>query len=521
MTRVLAVLLLMSFLSGSLAAKPNEFQSVVNTLKKHYKARQLRVPLVFGMLGLGARLYTHGAVKGLKVAVFPDQDLSAAVNDKAFEPTIASHFDHNWIPMLRVFSRRDSVRTYLYAREAGKDYQVVLTALQRDGGAVVSVKLNPAQLAKFIEKHSGGESIMAELGLGNRSETAASSSGATTEKPAQIQAEKAAEVETETGANAPANRARDVTESTPAGNNVTSPSDAPKADLTIDTRLVSLNAAVLNSNGIPLTRLNAEDFRIYENQVPQKITHFTPVTAPVNLLLVLDYSGSTEKKKDVMKEAARRFVNSLSPGDRVAVAVFARRYKLACEFTSDRKVLNKVIKDLSLPSSGTAYYDAMWKSLEVFNDLNSGRNAIIVLTDGVDNSISRPRTYAPSHPFDKLFERITNDNVTIYPLYLDTEYETVEKRRGPDTHETYAVARKQLQEIADQTGGRVYRVNDVKDLDQVYSKLAAELRTLYSIAYAPADDSAPDTRPHQWREIKLEVMDKSASVRTRKGYWTK
>src|SRR4029079_7492116 len=194
----------------------------------------------------------------------------------------------------------------------------------------------------------------------------------------------------------------------------------------------------------------------------------------------------TEHKIKVMKKAAQKFVDSLKPTDRIAVAGFTRRFFIISNFTSDHKLLKDRIGDIKNRHSGTAYYDAMWATLDLLDEAKASRKSIVVLTDGVDNSLDHPNDaeFDPRHSYAELLARIEEADATIYPIYLDTEYETLGSR-GRNGHEAYVTARSQLQALADQTGAVMFKAERAEDLEGVYTQVAAELHSLYSVAYAP------------------------------------
>lgn len=286
----------------------------------------------------------------------------------------------------------------------------------------------------------------------------------------------------------------------------------------LETRLVNLNVKVTDKLGKPLPALNKADFQILEDNVPQEIAHFEPITAPLNIVLLLDLSGSTEKKMKIMKSAAKSFVDSLNPNDRIAVAGFTRRFMVVSNFTTDRKLLKDRIGDIKNRHSGTAYYDAMWAALDLFDEANATRKAIVVITDGVDNSLEyrKDHDYDPKHSYQELVERIIEADVTIYPVYLDTEYETVVKR-GMSNHDAYVAARKQVAEVAELTGSEMFRADRAEDLEGVYKQVAAELHSLYSVAYTPMEMR----KDGKWRKIQISVNREGAKARTRHGYFAK
>jgi Ca-activated chloride channel family protein len=108
-------------------------------------------------------------------------------------------------------------------------------------------------------------------------------------------------------------------------------------------RLVNLNIKVVDLSGRPLPQLKREEFVVLEDNIPQEITYFEPVAAPVNLLLLLDLSGSIGSKLHAMKKAAKKFVDSLGRNDRVAVATFTTRFQAISDLTTDRNKMKQCI----------------------------------------------------------------------------------------------------------------------------------------------------------------------------------
>src|SRR5262245_60094667 len=169
----------------------------------------------------------------------------------------------------------------------------------------------------------------------------------------------------------------------------------------LEARLVNLNVKVADANGKTVPSLKKENFVVLEDGVQQDVTYFEPVTAPLNVVLLLDLSGSTEHKIKLMKRSAQKFIDSLQPADRIAIAAFSRRFSVIANFTTDHKLIKDRIENIKNRHSGTAYYDAMWAALDLLDEANATRKAIVVLTDGVDNSLSNPdeAEYDPKHGF--------------------------------------------------------------------------------------------------------------------------
>jgi VWFA-related protein len=269
-----------------------------------------------------------------------------------------------------------------------------------------------------------------------------------------------------------------------------------------------------------------DEFVVYEDGVKQEITYFDPVDAPINLVLLLDLSGSTSDKREVMLSAAKNFVDSLSPRDRVAVAAFTREYYVVSDFTTDRAAIKERLEKLRKVRGGTAFYDAMWTTLDLLSRINNSRKAIVVLTDGVDEQLIGDGV-GSKRSFATVLDRVAEEDVTIYPIYLDSELSEVFKRlqdvnlpararerireRSLRPRET---AQNQLEKLAEETAGSVFKAEDEKDLDGVYQRVAAELRLLYSLAYSPENAS----KDGKFRKINLEVKREGVVARTRRGY---
>ena len=325
--------------------------------------------------------------------------------------------------------------------------------------------------------------------------------------------------------------------------------DDEVATIRLNTDLVVLDVSVTDRDGNRTNSgLRAEDFVVYENGVRQIITSFDATEVPFNLVLLMDTSGSASGDVELMRRAARGFLNELRPQDRVAVVQFNKEVELLKDLTADRRAVEAAL-DLLTPGTGTAFYDAMQLTMEEVLRKVEGRKAIVALTDGVD-----------SYGF-KIYEQILplmeKNRVSAYFLELDTEsfteqgmtrdcnepvhFEFSAKQLRKYTKEfagkiseaffsvhcrltrtermqvnrkLYEVARRELREVADKTGGRVYPVKELRQLDKAYSQIAAELRTQYSLAYYPKNEN----HDGKWRSVKVEVKKPGFIAQTRPGY---
>jgi len=294
--------------------------------------------------------------------------------------------------------------------------------------------------------------------------------------------------------------------------------NSPDEDaIVLKAALVNLNVSVTNRSGIALANLKKEDFEVAENSEPQKIEFFQPTTAPFNLVLALDLSGSIKDKLDVVKSAALRFVDVLGPQDKVAVVTFTDEIRVVSQLTNDREELKRRIKAVDRSQGGTAFYEALWFSLmDTLRGTRGQRNAIVVMTDGVDSSLDRYNPMQSRVSFNQLARRLEESDVIVFPIYLDTEYEEVFER-GNSSSEAYAIARDQLERIGELTGGQMFKAEKTGDLSGVYKQVAAAIRTVYSVGYYPTNPERDGT----FRRVRVGVNRSDAAVRTRKGYYAK
>ncbi len=282
----------------------------------------------------------------------------------------------------------------------------------------------------------------------------------------------------------------------------------------IDTKLVTLNASVTDRSGKAVANLKQEQFHVYEDGVEQAISHFEPVNTPFNLILLIDLSGSIIDKIDILRRSAIRFIEVTRPEDKVAIITFTRSVQVVSELTNDRQLLKQRLQYMHMPKGGTALYEALWfTTSQIVQPVEGERTAIVLLTDGVDNSISINYPLPSRVSFDQVYRKLQESSALVFPIYLDTEHEVVSQQiEDPGS---YVTARRQLQALAEATGGLYIKADRVESLEGVYEKIASDLRTLYSLGYYPTNPQKDGT----WRKIRVKVDQPEVSVRTRKGYY--
>jgi Ca-activated chloride channel family protein len=300
-----------------------------------------------------------------------------------------------------------------------------------------------------------------------------------------------------------------------------------------ETSLVQLNIGVVDKQGRAVTSLTQKDFVVYEDGVKQSIQHFEPVDAPFSLVLMLDMSGSTLNFRQQLKLASQRFLDALAPEDRVAVIQFNKDVKSLSGFSVDRGKTYYAI-DIASGAGETNFYQALKYALKELAKEGKRRKAIVVLTDGLDTQLRNTdrNTLAKAQTNEEALATIDPQSsadlksvlgaadrlgVTIYPLALPSGDPKRLPIQTPNIVGIYAAARARLQSLADRTGGHLNEINQLQYMAQLYREVAANLRTLYTVAYQPQGD-----RPRgKWHEIKVEVAYSDLTARTKPGYFAR
>jgi VWFA-related protein len=271
-------------------------------------------------------------------------------------------------------------------------------------------------------------------------------------------------------------------------------------------RLVNLLVSVSDRAGHPISNLRPEEFEVFEDGVPQKVAVAGSGEVPFNLVLLVDLSGSTIRDRPAMKEAARRFVAVTRPQDRIALYVLADgQFQVLSTLTADRKRLGELIEQIPDLRGGTPLYAAMVLAYaEELAARPQERNALVVISDGMDDGLVTQK--AACVPFDRLRRAAAVMPALIYPIHLDSRNIFYGAR-----------ALRQMRQLAEASGGRLFPAQSIQDLDPVYEQVAGELRSVHTLAYYPANQKFDG----RWRRIQVRVKRAGAQVRTRAGYYAR
>jgi len=256
-------------------------------------------------------------------------------------------------------------------------------------------------------------------------------------------------------------------------------------------QLMRFNASVTDRNGRAIGGMRESDFTVWENGIERRVTNVSPANEPFNLVLLLDVSGSVEERMDFIRKAARDFLRTTSPQDRISIISFRDDIQVISDFSTDRAMLSKKLDEIDA-GGGTALYDALGYVLsEPLRKLRGERTAIVVMSDGDDN-----KSFLP---FPAILEALLESGALVYPLYvpsglipetsvprpeitidpLRTRYLTLTTR-----------AEDEGRKLAAASGGIYYPIRRLEDLQKAYDDVVAQLRSAYTITYASNSVSA-------------------------------
>jgi VWFA-related protein len=273
-------------------------------------------------------------------------------------------------------------------------------------------------------------------------------------------------------------------------------------------QLLRFNVSVTDRNGRAIGGMKESDFTVYENGVEREVTKVVPTEEPFNLVLLLDVSGSVEERIEFIRKAARDFLRTASPQDRIAIISFREDIQVISDFSTDRKALSKKLDEIDA-GGATALYDALGYVLaNTVKGLRGERTAVVILSDGDDN-----KSFVP---FPAILKAIIESGALIYPLYVPSGLVPESSVPRPEVtidplRTRYLTlttrAHEEGQKLAQASGGVYYPIRRLEDLQRAYDDVVVQLRTAYTITYAST--STPSSNPR----VRVRANREGAAVR--------
>lgn len=261
-----------------------------------------------------------------------------------------------------------------------------------------------------------------------------------------------------------------------------------------------------------ISDIKADEFEVLENNEPREVTSIRTVTAPFNLVLLLDVSGSVDNYVNFIRKAARNFVETVGPTDRISIVTFNEDVHVLSAFSGNKSKLSESL-DTFDAGGGTAYYDALAFVLsDTLRPLKGERTAVVVLTDGDDN-----RSFLA---FNSLLGSIQESGALIYPLYVPSGLIAVGASNDPNIgvdplRAKYmgltTKAKGEGAKLAEISGGQYYSITQLSQIQAAYDDIVRQLRTAYSVTYKStlADTNEKTASPR----LKIKVKRDNAFVK--------
>lgn len=288
-------------------------------------------------------------------------------------------------------------------------------------------------------------------------------------------------------------------------------------EISIETRLVNLQVRVIDRQNRPINNVSQNEFRVFEDGVPQKIEFFTREEVPISYGILVDNSGSLRGQLEKVIAAGKTIVDSNKPNDETFLIRFTSSNNIVIEqdWTNNKEIITDAIDNLFPEIGQTALLDAVYLGADYATERRKGkdtdrrRRALILVTDGEDrDSIYKEK---------QLFERLRESDVQIFVIGFVNE---LDEQGGIIKKSDRSRATSLLNKLATETGGRAFFPNSVNELPSIADQITRDLRTQFVISYNPTNKQ----RDGAYRRIKVTVDgndDASKGKRiavTRPGY---
>jgi VWFA-related protein len=274
---------------------------------------------------------------------------------------------------------------------------------------------------------------------------------------------------------------------TPRAKPKTGEAAGPRSNIRVDTTLVQIPVTVTDPLNRFVTGLEAENFRVFEDKAEQKLVQFSNEDAPLAIGIVFDCSGSMGNKLEKSRQAVSQFFKTANPEDEFFLVEFNDNPTLVSGFTHNtEQIQNKLTFTQS--KGKTALLDGIVMAMNEMKKAKNPRKALLVISDGGDNN-SR-------YTEGEIKNRVKEADVQVYAIGIyepaSSRGRTAEELSGPSL----------LTELAEQTGGRQFPVENLNELPDVATKIGIELRNQYVLFYNPSNRE----RDGKYRRVQVKLV---------------
>jgi VWFA-related protein len=286
----------------------------------------------------------------------------------------------------------------------------------------------------------------------------------------------------------------------------------PDYSLKVDVPLVDLDVSVVTKNGQFVPGLKKDNFRIYEDGVPQTISNFNQQEAPITAVMLVEFASTKYWYLADALNASYTFASGVKKEDWVAVVSYDMRPYIMVDFTQDKRAILGALNMLRIPGfSETNLFDSLYDTLDRIDRLE-GHKYVILISSGRD-------TFSKIN-LDQCLKKIkATPNVSIYAISIGRALREMADARGmvgPIMSTDFLQADNQMNTFARMTGGRAYFPRFQGELPEIFRDIAADIRNEYNLAYHPTNTKLDGS----YRKLKVEVVGPDGSplkVKDQKG----
>jgi Ca-activated chloride channel family protein len=264
-------------------------------------------------------------------------------------------------------------------------------------------------------------------------------------------------------------------------------SQEPSQTIRVSVDRVNVGVIVTDARGHFAEGLRREDFHIFDNGIEQPLTGFATVAEPAQVLLLIESGPAVVFLGKSHFHAADTLLNSLSPGDRVAIASYSKDPELLFDFTPDKTMARLALQNLNFMAGfGDLNLSSSLASAIDWLTTLPGKKTIVVLSTGLDTS--------PPEKREVIQQKLKTSDVRILAVSLSGDFRRPMKHKklSPKEREDrtfvkkgFAQADQSLHELSEASGGRVYFPKNQKEFDRAYAEIAQLVRHEYSLAFSP------------------------------------
>jgi VWFA-related protein len=262
--------------------------------------------------------------------------------------------------------------------------------------------------------------------------------------------------------------------------------------LRVESSLVTLDVTVLTPSGYFVPELKKENFRVLDNGLPQTITAFGEISAPITAVLLVEHSAASEGLQSNALLACHRFLQVLQRDDWAALVAFDKRPQLAQDFTQDKSAVQEALRSLGIPLSREInLFDALTDTLDRLRQVE-GRKYIILVATGQDTFSKKI--------LDEVYKKVeTAHGTVIYVVDTDPAHHNLQSDN-------------QMRTFARMTGGQFYFATSLEEYSDVFADIAKSVRNRYTLAFRPSNRGGDGS----WHKLKVEVINPDEKGHNRK-----